>query len=141
MSKLLEEFRRYFREHSEAWADRYRYREAGPHLLLQAFLQRVVNGGGRIEREYAFGRMRSDLLVVWPRSERDQRFAIECKLRRGDLERTITTGKEQLARYMDRLDADEGHLVIFDLSDTPWSRKVFRRSIDGNGTPGEVWGM
>ncbi len=29
------------------------YLEAGPQLILQAFLQRVLNGGGRISREYA----------------------------------------------------------------------------------------
>ncbi len=49
--KLLEAFQRFFREHSEHWMGRFGYREAGPQLLLQAFLQRVVNSGGRIERE------------------------------------------------------------------------------------------
>ena len=30
------------------------------------FLQRIVNGGGRIERGYGLGRLRTDLLVLWP---------------------------------------------------------------------------
>ena len=64
--KLLGEFQVFFREHSEHWVERFQYREAGPQLLLQAFLHRVVNGGGRVEREYGLGRMRVDLLVVWP---------------------------------------------------------------------------
>ena len=34
--------------------------------MLQAFLQRVVNSGGRNEREYGLGRLRTDLLVEWP---------------------------------------------------------------------------
>ena len=42
-------------------------------LLLQAFLQRVVNSGGRIEREYGLGRGRTDLLIVWPRGPRASR--------------------------------------------------------------------
>ncbi len=63
---LLEAFQRFFREHSEHWIERFQYKEAGPQLLLQAFLQRVVNGGGRIEREYALGSRRTDLLIVWP---------------------------------------------------------------------------
>ncbi len=67
-SKLMVEFQEFFREHSESWTQLYDYREAGPQLLLQAFLQRIVNGGGRIEREYAVGRMRTDLLVIWPTS-------------------------------------------------------------------------
>ncbi len=45
--------------------------EAGPQLLLQAFLQRGVNSGGRIEREYGLGRGRTDLLIVWPQEGRE----------------------------------------------------------------------
>ena len=52
VGKLLVAFQAFYREHSEHWLGRFDYREAGPQLLLQAFLQRVVNGGGRIEREY-----------------------------------------------------------------------------------------
>ena len=52
VEKLLAAFQAFYREHSEHWLGRFDYREAGPQLLLQAFLQRVVNGGGRIEREY-----------------------------------------------------------------------------------------
>ena len=66
--KLLAAFQAFFREHSEHWSQRFQYQEAWPQLLLQAFLQRVVNGGGRIEREYGLGRGRTDLLIVWPRS-------------------------------------------------------------------------
>ena len=66
--KLLAAFQAFFREHSEHWRQRFQYQEAWPQLLLQAFLQRVVNGGGRIEREYGLGRGRTDLLIVWPRS-------------------------------------------------------------------------
>ena len=66
VGELLAAFQTFFREHSEHWVERFQYREAGPQLLLQAFLQRIVNGGGRIEREYGLGRMRTDLLIVWP---------------------------------------------------------------------------
>ncbi len=64
VEKLLAAFQRFFREYSEHWVERFEYREAGPQLLLQAFLQRIVNAGGRIEREYGVGRMRTDLLIV-----------------------------------------------------------------------------
>ncbi len=46
MIKLLTAFQEFFREHSEHWVERFQYKEAGPQLLLQAFLQRIVNGGG-----------------------------------------------------------------------------------------------
>ncbi len=62
--KLIAAFQDFFREHSEAWLERFAYKEAGPQLLMQAFLQRVVNSGGRVEREFGLGRMRTDLLVL-----------------------------------------------------------------------------
>ena len=55
VDKLMGAFQTFFREHSEHWLGRFDYQEAGPQLLLQGFLQRIVNGGGRIEREYGLG--------------------------------------------------------------------------------------
>ncbi len=144
MTKLLTAFQGFFREHSEHWLERFSYKEAGPQLLLQAFLQRVLNGGGRIEREYGLGRERTDLLVVWPYDEERvvQRVVIELKIRYRDLEKTIQAGLEQTWRYMDKADTTEGHLVIFDRTpNKPWSEKVFQRTEAYNGTTIEVWGM
>ena len=140
--KLLSAFQAFFREHSEHWVGRFDYREAGPQLLLQAFLQRVVNGGGRIEREYGLGRGRTDLLIVWPHGGRTRRFVVECKLLRRSLERTIRDGLEQTAAYVDLCGAEAGHLVIFDrAADRSWDEKVFRRREAGGGLEIDVWGM
>ncbi|MBI4026212.1 MAG: hypothetical protein HY360_14590 [Verrucomicrobia bacterium] len=38
------------------WRERFDYKEAAPHLVLMAFLQRVLNGGNRIVREMADGK-------------------------------------------------------------------------------------
>ena len=75
---LLAAFQRFFREHSEHWIERFEYRQAGPQLL-QAFLQRIVNGGGRIEQSTAWAdgaldyidrcRAESGHLVVFDRAE------------------------------------------------------------------------
>ena len=141
--KLLAAFQTFFREHSEHWVKRFAYQEAGPQLLLQAFLQRIMNSGGRIEREYGLGRLRTDLLIVWPQAERERKFVIECKVLRKTLERTIAEGLEQTFEYMDRCDAEAGHLVIFDRrEDRRWRDKIFRdrRALD-SGVEIEVWGM
>ena len=144
LADLLAAFREFFREHSEHWIERFQYREAGPQLLLQAFLQRIVNSGGRIEREYGLGRMRTDLLIVWPASappDRTRKMVIECKLLHGSLERTIDKGLTQTRAYLDRCGAAEGHLVIFDR--TPgrtWEQKFFRRAPAADGAPITVWG-
>ena len=72
-------FQQFFREHSEHWVERFDYKEAGLQLLLQAFLQRVINGGGRIESECGLGRKRTDLLIIWnyPGGTRAGRIGIE----------------------------------------------------------------
>ncbi len=62
---LARSIQSFFRENSEHWVERFDYKEAGPQLLLQAFLQRIVNGGGRVEREYELGGMRTDILITW----------------------------------------------------------------------------
>ena len=140
---LLADFQRFFREHSAHWTQRFdRYREAGPQLLLQAYLQKVVNGGGRIEREYALGRGRVDLLIVWPHGGRTRRFVVECKVRRDGLERTIREGVEQTRGYMNGCEAESGHLVVFDRSEArTWAEKIFRRAPAEDGAPVTVWGM
>ena len=124
MTRLLTAFRTFFGEHSEHWLGRFsEYPEAGPQLILQAYLNRVVNGGGRIEREYGLGRGRTDLLVLWPReagqpSDLWERFVVECKVLRDSdrksLAWTVERGVEQTLGYMAKCGAEEGHLVVFD---------------------------
>lgn len=142
ITRLLSNFQRFFRENSESWLERFTYREAGPQLLIQAFLQRIVNGGGRIDREYALGRKRTDLLVVWPHPGGVQRAVIECKIQRRSLEHTIGEGLPQTAAYMDSSGADEGHLVIFNRdSAATWQERIFHREAAVEGNKIQVWGM
>jgi hypothetical protein len=148
VDKLLSAFQQFFREHAEHWVERFDYKEARPQLLLQAFLQRIVNGGGRIEREYGLGHGRTDLLVIWPihapggPTGEIQRVVIELKLRRGAIEETIQAGLAQTWSYMDRCGAQAGHLVIFDRDPArPWSEKIFVRSEYHEGVLIQVWGM
>ena len=139
---LLAAFQAFFREHSEHWVARFDYHEAGPQLLLQAFLQRVVNGGGRIEREYGLGRGRTDLLIVWPQGGRVRKFVVECKVLHKGLERTIGEGIRQTLGYMDRCAAESGHLVVFDRTEgRRWEEKVFRRDERTHEGTVTVWGM
>jgi len=126
---LMAEFQSFFRRHSEHWRNRFAYEEAWPQLLLQAYLQRVVNGGGRIEREYALGSGRVDLLIVWPLPDRVQEFVLECKVVRGHnaLESVVAEGVEQTARYVDRCAAEAGHLVVIDQRENRnWEDRIYR---------------
>ncbi len=66
MATMRDAFTRFWGENGEILASGRRYPEAAPQLVLMGFLQRVVNGGGYVEREYGIGRGRIDLLVRWP---------------------------------------------------------------------------
>ena len=149
MTRLLEGFQEFFRENSEHSVELISYREAYAQLVLQAFLQRVVNGGGRITREYPLGRRRTDLLIQWPQGgswdrRKVSKHVIECKaLRTGrGLGRTIEEGLRQTASYMDRSGAESGHLVVFDQRpQKSWEERIFRREEHAGETSITVWGM
>ena len=145
LGRLMRRFQDFFRDHSEHWVGRFGYREAGPQLILQAFLQRLVNSGGRIEREFGVGRLRTDLLAVWPLpGGGEARYVIECKVLRPkrSLQGVIAEGLRQTAEYMDVSGAEEGHLVVFDLrADRTWSQRLFRRRETVGAAGIHVWGV
>lgn len=118
---LLEGFAQFWREHGELVAGRIDYPEVAPQLVLMAYLHRIVNGGGTVEREVGVGRKRIDLVVRWPHPDATgkpalQRFAMELKVwrdrdKQGD---PVPRGLAQLDDYLAKLGLDEGVLVVFD---------------------------
>jgi len=128
MAKLMTDWQKFWREDGHLAAEGFGYRESGPHLMLMAFLQRVINGGGVIRREYGLGRKALDLLVLWPGA----RHAIELKIRRGKT--TEADALEQLGGYLERLGLSEGWLVLFDLrKGVRWEKKLYQRDVEFSG--------
>jgi hypothetical protein len=122
MDRLLHAFAEFWRENGEVLAGQLTYHEVAPQLVLMAFLQRVVNGGGFIDREYGVGRRRIDLLVRWPYTDEHgqqqwQREALELKVWRDKKPDPLDEGLRQLDEYLATLDLDHGVLVIFDRRD------------------------
>ena len=119
MPRLLQEFAGFWREHGEVLESGVSYREVAPQLVLMAYLQRIVNGGGYIDREYGVGRGRIDLCVRFPHLDVAgkrawQREALEIKVwSRGRVD-PLAKGLAQLETYLDRLGLDHGVLAIFD---------------------------
>ncbi len=118
LRRILTEFAAFWREHGEVLAAGMPYHEVAPQLVLMAYLQRIVNGGGQIEREYGVGRGRIDLCVRWPYQTPDgrrvQREAIELKVWAPGKPDPLERGLEQLEAYLDQLGLDNGVLAIFD---------------------------
>lgn len=128
MPKLMAGWQNFWRQDGHLAAEGFGYRESGPHLMLMAFLQRIINGGGQLEREYALGKRALDLLITW----KQQKIPIEVKLRR-DTE-TEADALTQVARYLDSLNTTEGWLVFFDLrAQTPWSDRLYIRTESYDG--------
>ena len=105
-----EAFLTFWRQHGQPLLGTTAYHEIAPHLVLMAFLDRVANGGGRVERELAVGRGRLDLRleyggVVLP---------IEVKVWRDGASNPLSDGIAQLDGYLQGLGVVTGWLVIFD---------------------------
>ena len=133
MDFLMRDFQEYWRENSEIWINRYKtelyeYDEAAAHLVLHAFMQRIINGGGQVRREMAVGTRRVDLCVIYER----QKYPIELKILQS--EKSRSSSLEQIWSYMDIVGSNSGWLVIFD-KDTKknWEDKIFMKeeSLDG----------
>ena len=128
MNGLLRGFQEFWRENADIWVGKYDYREAAPHLILMAFLQRIVNGGAHIDREFALGRGRLDLCVQMG----PNRYPVELKLRQGA--KAEADGIEQLGAYMDTCGAKEGWLVVFDRRPgRTWDERIFWRTVASDG--------
>jgi hypothetical protein len=136
MDALLHEFQDFWRNHADVWELWTKYTEAFPHLLLMAFLQRVVNAEGRVEREYATGRGRMDLAVEY----KGEWNIIEIKLLRGrqTFEQVRAEGLKQITRYRNTFAPPVGchkhitgvYLIIFDRRPEdvklPWEERITR---------------
>jgi hypothetical protein len=133
---LMRDFQQFWRENSNIWIERFQYKEAAPHLILQAFLQRVINGGGYIIREFAAGKGRADICLVYE----DKKYPIELKIRRN--EKTLPEGLEQTAKYMDTFNCTKGWLAIFDQRpDISWDDKIYMKQEIINGKTITVVGV
>ena len=125
MQGLMAAFQEFWRENADESAVPFHYREAYPQIVLQAFLQRVINGGGEIIREMALGKKAMDLGVLF----RGAKYAVEVK-KLAYYEKSREKAYKQVTGYMDRLGVPEGWLVVFDPDLTkPWEGRISSEDI------------
>ena len=125
---LLLAFQDFWRENAEMNNAPFEYREAYPHIVLQAFLQRVINGGGQIIREMALGKGALDLGVLF----REGKYAVEVKLKY-NYEKRPEKAYAQVLRYVDHLGQNEGWLVVFDPQFGNWDEKLRHEDVVRDG--------
>lgn len=130
---LLDAFLNWWRENADMLSRHLPlYPEAVAHLAFMAFVQSVINGGGRVHREYAAGRGAMDLLIVYG----PDRFVVEIKRvrPRDALASVREAATVQTLAYMDVLGEREGWVLLFDQRpDRSWRQKLWRRTITAQG--------
>jgi hypothetical protein len=118
--ELLRQFADFWRQNAEVLVKGTIYHEVAPQLVMMAFIHRIVNGGGYVDREYGLGYRRVDLVVRWPYQDEHgkqvwQWEAVELKVwHPSDSTDPTGEGLRQLDAYLDRLNLDHGSLVVFD---------------------------
>ncbi len=111
-------------EHAEPFVAAEHYTEVAPHLVVMAFLQRVVNGGGLVDREYAAGRGRMDILVRWPVADNAgrvdlfgtqfERHLFELKVWYDGKADPLPAALEQVGEYVQRVPCESVSVLVFD---------------------------
>lgn len=117
--KVLVDFAEFWDANGEILAAKEGYHETAAQLIFMAYLQRVVNGGGFVDREFGAGAGRIDVLIRKPYAGANgkpamQKEAVELKVRRAKDGDPLAEGLQQLDDYLDRHHLDTGYMVIFD---------------------------
>lgn len=128
MGRLFDGFAAFWKAFGASMAQGENYHEAAAQLVFQAYLQRIVNGGGWVDREYGLGEGRIDLFIRKPYTGPGgkaavQREVIELKVRRQGKGSPLREALNQLDKYLDQLSLDTGYLVIFDRRDSALRRR------------------
>ncbi|MDR0354889.1 MAG: hypothetical protein LBJ64_04045, partial [Deltaproteobacteria bacterium] len=120
MTELLKEFQIYWRENSGALKSSRGYDEAIAEIILNAYLQRLLNSGvDYVRRQVALGSQRLDICARY----KGVNYPIELKIKSNQ---TAPESLEQISGYMNSCGATEGWLVILDRdSQKKWDQKLY----------------
>jgi hypothetical protein len=122
------------------------YTEAIPHIITQAFLQRIINGGGTISREYGLGKKRLDLMIKWKYTDKGQHkyqtIIIEIKTINKKLkyETVIEKALKQTANYAKICGEKQAHILLFDKDNhLNWQETDMNEITHYNEVQVEIW--
>jgi hypothetical protein len=100
------------------------YDEAAYSLLLMSYLQKVLNSGAFVYRQFSQGRGSVDLCVIF----KDHKYLVEVKLFG---QKTLDESLIQLSGYLDTGGEKEGWLVIFDKNrKKSWEEKLTWETVE-----------
>jgi hypothetical protein len=144
---LLTLLKDFWNENTGIWGSNIAgYQEAAPQLITQAFLQRVANGSGYVNREYGLSRKRTDLMLKW-QYQKDGKFFIqnivmELKVihKKLNYDKVIKEALVQTAEYAHICGEKEAHILIFDRDKSQnWSTDEVNEIQYFKGIKLEIW--
>ncbi|MDR1110022.1 MAG: hypothetical protein LBP92_04825 [Deltaproteobacteria bacterium] len=119
ISGLLKDYQIFWSGNSDKMSNRFAYQECDAQFSLFGYMQKAFNGTVQLVKEFASGTGFVDVCACYGR----QRYPMELKMKSKGYSRPASM--RQLLAYMDRWQAREGWLVVFDRdSKKPWSRKI-----------------
>lgn len=144
---LLTLFKDFWNENTGIWGSNIAgYQEAAPQLVTQAFLQRVANGNGFINREYGLSKKRTDLMLKWQYEKEGklciQNVVIELKIihQKLNYQKVLKEALEQTSEYAKICAVKEANILIFDRDKSQnWSADEPNEIIQYEGITLEVW--
>lgn len=139
-TKILMSFQLFYNKYFKAWVERFNYKEAGAFLFLQAFLNRIIDGGGKIERIYGLARRHFTLIITWPYAEGEQRIIIELYYFRASIKSMVKENIGDFLKRMTDLEIHDGHFIIFNQNPAHlWEQKIYRNAKSENDYSIDVW--
>jgi len=149
VNKLLTLFHDYWYENMGIWTSEMSgYKEAAAQIITLTFLQRIINGGGDIHREYAAGRKRMDIYV--------KRFYYKGKNKKLHIQKIVLEVKtisdnhnydtirqkalEQTSAYAKIVGVKEAEILIFNRGEKPrWSATDPVELTEYDGVKLQIW--
>lgn len=137
IGKAREGLAEFWLEHAENFVRQEDYHEVAAHLVCMAYLQAAVNGGGQVEREYAAGSGRMDILIKWPVADeqgvvnlygtRFERHLFELKVWYEDRADPLPKALVQVGEYVQRVPCESVSVLVFDRRKATLKRKWGQR--------------
>ncbi|MBN1696526.1 MAG: ATP-binding protein [Spirochaetales bacterium] len=139
MRKIIKSFQNFYNKYFRRWAERFSYQQAGAFLFFQAFLQRIIDGGGKIQREYGIGRKFTTLTISWPYRQSIQKNLIDLHFFKPPLKEQMRKSVEELTVQMKERKISDGYVIIFSKNpDELWEQKIYKNNKE-DGLIIDVW--
>ncbi|MBM4344589.1 MAG: AAA family ATPase [Deltaproteobacteria bacterium] len=154
IARVRSGFAEFWREHAEGFVRAENYHEVAAQLVFMAYLQAAVNGGGHVDREYAAGMGRIDILVRWPvasdagvvdlHGARFERHLFELKVWYQGKADPLPEALAQVAEYAARVPCTSVSVLVFDRREAtlrkPWAKRMRVLGEVGSAGDAAVWG-